>query len=67
MEPLERASSPANELLSKQWALALEGMGNHMSMEQEVVGMDMTDNHMMGGTELVVEGVQRVDEGVVMV
>jgi hypothetical protein len=67
MEPLERASSPANELLSKQWALALEGMGNHMSMEQEVVGMDMTDNHMMEGTELVVEGVERVDEGVVMV
>jgi hypothetical protein len=66
MEPLERASSPANELLSKQWALALEGMGNHMSMEQEVVGMDMTDNHMMEGTELVVEGVERVDEGVVM-
>jgi hypothetical protein len=67
MEPLEWASSPANELLSKQWALALEGMGNHMSMEQEVVGMDMTDNHMMEGTELVVEGVERVDEGVVMV
>jgi hypothetical protein len=65
MEPLERASSPVNKLLSKQWEL--EGMGNHMSMEREVVGMDMTDNHMMEGTELVVEGVERVDEGVVMV